>query len=78
MAIPIEIANNREAIIGKPRVVKVTAKAEAASPLTEPTDRSISPTSKIITIPKAITPTAADCIKRLTKFALDKKKGFID
>ena len=55
--------------------VKPTPRIAAARPLTEPTDRSISPSSSTSTMPSAIVPTAAHCSVRLTRLRGDRKAG---
>ena len=44
-------------------------------PLTEPTERSISPTSSTHTMPSEITPTAQESRIRLTRLPLERKTG---
>ena len=47
----------------------------AARPLTEPTDRSISPTISTQTMPSAMTPIGEQSKSRLTRLSLDRKIG---
>ncbi len=47
----------------------------AASPLTEPTDRSISPSSRTSTMPSEITPIGAANCMMLTRLREDRKMG---
>ena len=58
---------------GTSRLTNRTARIAADSPLTDPTDRSISPTSSTHTMPSAITPTGTASITRLTRLGLDRK-----
>ena len=46
------------------------------SSLTEPTDRSISPTIRTKTILREMTPTGAESSSRLTRLPLERKTGF--
>ena len=48
------------------------------SPLTDPTDRSISPTSSTHTMPSEMMPTAQESSVRFTRFALDRNIGLSD
>ena len=47
-------------------------------PLTEPTDRSISPTKSTHTMPSEMMPTAHESRARFTRLALDKNTGLSD
>ena len=53
-----------------------TPRIAPQSPLTMPTDRSISPTSSTMNRPTAIVPTAAICRARFDKFCGDRKRSF--
>jgi hypothetical protein len=48
----------------------------AHRPLTEPADRSISPSSSTITMPRAMVPVAAICSARLVRFSADRNRSF--
>jgi hypothetical protein len=54
-----------------------TAMIAAARPLTEPTERSISPRSSTSTMPMAIVPTAALWRVRLTRLRLERNESFM-
>ena len=56
--------------------VRPTPRMAAARPLTEPTDRSISPSSSTSTMPMAMVPTAALCRVRLTRLRAERKSLF--
>ncbi len=56
-----------------PWVTLSTAKIAAQSPLTEPTERSISPSSSTNTTPMAIMPVPTICWERLDRFWADRK-----
>ena len=53
-----------------------TANTAAARPDTEPTDRSISPSSSTKTMPKAIMPVPTICWERLDRFCADRNVLF--
>src|SRR5690625_7312664 len=78
MRLPARMAAAIAAAIGHPCFTNDTASIDAASPLTEPTERSISPTSNTHTTPSAITPTADDSINKLLKLALERNAEFSD
>jgi hypothetical protein len=48
----------------------------AQSPLTEPADRSISPSSSTMMMPSAMVPVAAICRARLVRFSADRNRSF--
>lgn len=54
------------------RIVMITA----ARPLTEPADRSISPSSTTMMMPSEIVPVAAICRARLVRFSADRNRSF--
>ncbi len=54
--VPVRIASTRASISFMPCVMFSTANVAPATPLTEPTDRSISPSSRTKTMPTAIMP----------------------
>ncbi len=59
-----------------PWVTFSTAKIAAHRPLTEPTERSISPSSSTNTTPIAIMPVPTICCDRLERFWADRKELF--
>ena len=75
---PAAMARRIATISGSPFCTNATARIADARPLTDPTDRSISPISSTSTIPIAMVPTAAHCIVRFTRLVLDRKVGFRD
>ena len=62
---------------GMPIFVLSTAMIAAHRPLTMPTVRSISPSSRTKTTPTAMVPTAAICSARLTRFSGLKKAPWV-
>src|ERR1700712_1180761 len=76
MAIATRQATRIAASTGQPWVTNRTATMAELSPLTEPTERSIWPTSSTQTIPRAMTPTEQDSSDRSTRFWLDRKTEF--
>ncbi len=72
MTVPVRIAAITARASGQLREVRVTPMMAAASPLTEPIDRSISPSSRTSTMPMAMVPTAALCSARLTRLRADR------
>ena len=52
---------------GQPWLTQSTPTSADAKPLTDPTDRSISPTIRMHTMPSAITPTVEQSNRRLTR-----------
>ncbi len=68
--VPVRIARTRASISFMPCVMFSTANVAPATPLTEPTDRSISPSSRTKTMPTAIMPVptmATDMSEKLLK-----------
>ncbi len=59
MATPVTIVSSRASQASMPCLVTTTANTAAARPLTEPTERSISPSSSTKTRPMASMPVAA-------------------
>ena len=60
---------------GQPWLTQSTPTSAEAKPLTEPTDRSISPTIRMQTMPSAITPTVEQSNSRLTRLFGARKTG---
>ena len=60
----------------QPCLTLSTAMTAAARPLTAPTDRSISPSSRISTMPIEIVPTAAICSTRFVRLNDVRKRSF--
>jgi hypothetical protein len=77
---PIAVPVRRPATIAssglQPFFTVSTAITPAASPLTAPTERSISPSSRTSTTPTEIVPTAAIWRVRLVRFTADRKRSF--
>ena len=63
---------------GSPVCTNATASIADASPLTEPTDRSISPSSSTSTMPMPSCRPRRICMVRLTRLGLERKVGFSD
>jgi hypothetical protein len=74
MPVPTDIAKART--IGRPFWTNPTANIAADNPLTEPTDRSIWPSRRTKTIPRAKKPTAVDSMRRLAMLFDERKNGF--
>ena len=60
---------------GQPWLTHSTPTIAEAKPLTEPTDRSISPTISMQTMPSAMTPTVEQSNSRLTRLLGDRNTG---
>ncbi len=75
MAPPASSATTIAAPTGQPMLTHSTPTSAEAKPLTEPTDRSISPTISTQTMPSAMTPTVEESNSRLTRLLLDRKTG---
>jgi hypothetical protein len=71
---PIATPATSEMTSGQPLLTKVIPRTAADRPLTEPTDRSISPSSRTRTMPMAMTPTEVVCSVRLTRLRLDRNE----
>ena len=67
IAVPVRTAATTATGPGRPIFTLSTAITPAQRPLTMPTVRSISPSSRTNTTPTAIVPTAAICSARLTR-----------
>src|SRR5690606_30648685 len=76
MIAPVHRAARMAAATGQPLLTHRTPVTVEARPLTEPTDRSISPTISTQTTPRAITPTVEQSKSRLTRLLLERKTGF--
>ena len=62
---------------GQPWLTQSTPTMAEAKPLTEPTDRSISPTIRMHTMPRAITPMVDASNSMLIRLVLDRKMGLM-
>ena len=60
---------------GQPSLTQSTPIKAEAKPLTEPTERSISPTIRMQTMPSAMMPTVEQSNSRLTRLLLARKTG---
>ena len=61
MTAPASMAAAIATSAGQPLLTMTTARIAADRPLTEPTERSISPSSRTSTMPSAMMPVAALC-----------------
>ena len=73
---PATSATSTASQAGQPSLTNRIAMIAADSPLIEPTDRSIWPTSSTQTMPRAMIPTGTHSIRRFTRLVLDRKIGF--
>src|SRR5215212_2006390 len=73
MAAPMTSESATARATGTPLLTHSTARTADDSPLTDPTDRSISATSSTHTTPRAMTPTGTDSSSTLERFWLDRK-----
>ena len=63
---------------GQPWFTQRTPTSAEAKPLTDPTDRSISPSIRMQTMPSEMTPMVEQSKSRLTRLLADRKTGLID
>ena len=76
MTAPTSSATGMAATTGQSALTQSTPTSAEAKPETEPTDRSISPTIRMHTIPRAMTPTVEQSNSRLTRLLADRNTGF--
>ena len=76
MARPTAIAAAIDGHAVQPCLTLSTAIDAAANPLTAPTERSISPSSRTSTMPTEIVPMAAICSMRLVRLTGDRNRSF--
>ncbi|MDQ0789825.1 hypothetical protein QFZ64_005322 [Streptomyces sp. B3I8] len=76
MAAPAATAKSTAAHSGQPWLTARTAAMALAAPLTEPTDRSISPSSSTKTMPTEIMPVPTMVTEMSLRFCADRKLEF--
>src|SRR5271170_634134 len=75
MTPPTKITAGTVTQTGQPWLTHAMPSSAEARPLTEPTDRSISPTIRMQTMPSEMTPTVEESNSRLARLTLDTNSG---